>query len=161
MKKSLYIYPFIFFVILFGSPLVLSQEYKIFKTGHATIYYLEDSQLSDFLWKIGHLKLTPAIENSLVKNRVDRIIERVEAVLDMYPDNFHTDIFLRSGYKDGDIAFYSDKTESITVFVDRVTDGVLAHEVAHAVIIAYFRTPPPAKIQEILCRYADAQLWCD
>lgn len=159
MRKNLYTYPLIFLLILCNSPQIFPQDYKTFKTSYTTIYYSQGSELSDFLWRIGRLRLTPAVSSSLAKSRVDRIIEQVERTLDMYPRNFHVDIFLRSGYKDGNIAFYSEKTKSITIFVDRVTDGVLAHEVAHAVMNAYFKTSPPRKIQEILCQYADTHLW--
>lgn len=159
MSKALYVYPLIFLAILCSSPQALPQEYKRFETNRATIFYSENGELSDFLWKIGRLRLDQPVPTSLAKSRVDRIVEQVEAVLDMYPVNFHVDIYLRSGYEEGNIAVYSNRTKSITVFVDRVTDGVLAHEIAHAVINAYFSTPPPSKIQEILCQYVDVHLW--
>lgn len=159
MRKTLYVYPLIFLAILHSSPQAFPQKYETFKANRATIFYSENNQLSDFLWKISRLRLDRDVEASLARNRVDRIVEQVESTLNMYPENFHVDIFLRSGYKEGDIALYSDNTKSITVFVDRVTDGVLAHEIAHAVINAYFKIPPPLKIQELLCQYADAHLW--
>lgn len=161
MSRPLYIYPLIFLATLSNSPQALPQEYKKFETDYTTIYYSQDSQLDSFLWKIGHLRLGPSDEASLAKSRVDRIVERVEAVLNMYPENFFVEIFLRSGYKDGNIALYSDMTRSITVFAERVTDGVLAHEIAHAVLHRYFGMPLSSKIQEILCQYVDAYLWRD
>lgn len=159
MNKNLYIYPLILVAILCSLPQAFSQVYKTFETDYATIYYSQSSELSDFLWRIGRLRLGPAVGSPLAKSRVDRIVEQVERTLDMYPENFHIDIFLHSGYKDGDIAFYSDRTKSITIFADRVTDGVLAHEIAHAVMNAYFKSPPPSKIQEVLCQYTDKHLW--
>ena len=41
------------------------------------------------------------------------------------------------------------------VAVDSVTDNIIAHEIAHAVINAYFVIPPPARMQEILAQYMD------
>ena len=161
MNKTIYVYPLIFLATLCSSSLVLPQEYNTFKTDYTTIHYLQDVQLNDFLWRIGRLRLGPTAEASLAKSRIDRIAEQVELTLDMYPENFHVDIFLCSGYKEGNIALYSDKTKSIKAFVDRVTDGVLAHEVAHAVIDAYFKTPPSYRIEEMLCQYVDAHLWQD
>ncbi len=79
----------------------------------------------------------------------------------MFPDNFFIDIYLHPAYEGGLIAFYNHKTESVTVYADRVTDGVLAHEIAHAVINSYFDVPPPEKIQEILTHYVDRYLWSD
>ena len=85
----------------------------------------------------------------------------MEAILDMYPALFHIDLYLRSDYKQGNIAFYSEKYDTITIYVDRVTDGVLAHEIAHAIINDYFGFSPPSNTQEILCQYVDAHLWQD
>ena len=57
------------------------------------------------------------------------------------------------------LAFYSHKTKTIHVDVSSITDGVLAHEMAHGVINFYFKTPPPAKMQKILAQYVDLHLW--
>ena len=161
MKRPLYIYPLILLTVFCSSPQAIFQEYKTLETDYTVIHYSNDAQLSDFLWKIGYLKLNPTIDSSVVENRVDRIVERVEAILDMYPENFGIDIFLHSGYTEGNIAYYSERTKSITIFVERATDGVLAHEIAHAVINAYFQSILPPKLEEMLCQYVDSHLWQD
>ena len=115
--------------------------------------------MNDFSWRISGKRLSLAANAAFLKKRIDELVERVEAVLGIYPDSFHFDIYLEPEYHGGDIAFYSSHHRSITVAVDRVTDGVLAHEIAHAVINAYFKTPPPQKVQEILAQYVDRHLW--
>ena len=117
--------------------------------------------MADFAWRISGKTIDTSGNFDPAKNAVDGIIERVISILDMLPDNFRIDIYLHPTYATGQIAFYDNKTKSITVYADKVTDGVLAHEIAHAVINAYFDIPPPKKIQEILAQYVDRHLWSD
>ena len=56
------------------------------------------------------------------------------------------------------VAFYSHGMAGIYLTTERLNAGILAHEIAHAVINAYFVTPPPAKMQEILSQYVDRHL---
>ena len=136
-------------------------DYKTIETRHTRIRYLSDEDLTNFTWRISGRKGALPESAALIERAVDQIIERVMAILDMYPKMSLIDIILHPEYKEGSIAAYSDKAGVIDVYADRVTDGVLAHEMAHAVICAYFDIPPPEKIQEILCRYVDKQLWSD
>ncbi|MBN1871787.1 MAG: hypothetical protein JW800_04350 [Candidatus Omnitrophica bacterium] len=162
MKKSLFTFPLIALILFSQTPLAFSQEiHSPFKTDYTVIYYTQCDELNDFLWKIGNIAPSCGSDVCLVKTRVDRIVERVEDILGIYPENFKVDIYLKTGYKEGEIALYSETTRTITIFVERVTDGVLAHEMAHALIHAYFKTSPSRNVQEILCQYVDAYLWKD
>lgn len=134
---------------------------KVFKTTYTNIFYSADEDLSDFLWRISGKRFDFTQDSEPAKSGVDTIIRRVQSILDMYPDNFHIKIILYPYYEEGMAALYSHKTKSITLYADRVTDGVFAHEVAHAVICNYFPEPPPHKIQEILAQYVDKYLWED
>jgi len=159
-KPLLYIIFFLISVLSFP-PQSYAAEYKILKTKHAKIHYNQDKDLGDFIWRISGKRINQPADFSLAKSAVDRIIERVQSILDMFPDNFHIAIFLHPTYKDGDIALYKHKARALDVYVDRVTDGVLAHEIAHAIINSYFDVPPPKKVQEILSQYVDRHLWSD
>ena len=99
-------------------------------------------------------------------------MEKVRATLDMYPSDLHISLLLYPDHRSIEkkfrlftmtgnvpLAFYSNKTKSIYLNVNSVTDGVLAHEMAHAVINFYFKVPPPAKMQEILAQYVDLHIW--
>lgn len=108
----------------------------------------------------------------LAKNRVDRIVEKIAAILDMHPPDLHFSIYLYQTYRElentyrgmgimgkAPIAFYSHRTKAIYVSLENITDRILAHEIAHAVINFYFGTPPPGRMQEILAQYVDKHLW--
>jgi len=98
----------------------------------------------------------------LASNRIDRIIYRVQTILDMWPKNFRINIYLhRNALESNKVAYHDHKSKSIHISVDYASDGVVAHEIAHAVINQYFPTPPPSKMKEILSQYVDKHLWSD
>jgi len=139
-----------------------AEEGKIFKTKYTGIHYIADKDIDDFIWRLGGQRLLFTGDASLASHRVDRIVERVQTILDMRPHNFHVDIYLHRGLTDRRmVAFYEERSKSIRISVDYTTDGVLAHEIAHAVIDQYFVTSPPSKVQEILTQYVDKYLWSD
>lgn len=149
-------------LFLAGPPSALAQSEKIFKTRYAEIHYAEDKDINDFIWHLGGHKLELMRDTVLAQNQVDRIIERVEAILDMWPKNFSIKIDLhRHKLEPNRVAYYDNKNGSIHISIDHATDGVLAHEIAHAVIHRYFSSPPPSKVQEILTQYVDRYLWSD
>ena len=101
-------------------------------------------------------------EKEMASNRVDKIIERVETILDMRPKNLNIDIYLKRGdLKYNEIAFYQYKTSAVYLSVDKTSDGVFAHEISHAIVNRYFATPIPSKMQEIITQYVDRYLWSD
>lgn len=148
---------------------------KAYETGCCTIRYNDDADLKTFTLRIGGFRFTSkGLDDrlSLVKPRVDKIMEKVQAALDMHPSDMRILIVLYPDYKtlekkfreftvtgNTPLAFYANRTKTIYVDVKSITDGVLAHEMAHGVINFYFNTPPPAKMQEILAQYVDLHLW--
>ena len=132
---------------------------KILETRFATIHYADDQEINDLFWRISGKRLLLTGQTEMIKNRLDELVERVEQALEMYPPSLHFGVELRAHYVSGAIAEYFHRTKAITVSLDRVTDGVLAHEMAHAVICAYFPVPPPEKAQEILAQYVDKHLY--
>jgi len=149
-------------IALLNPFLAFAQSEKIFQTKYARIHYMEDKDLSDFIWRISGARFEFSIDKNLAQNKVDRIIERVETILDMWPKNFNIDIYLhREELKLNKVAYYEHKTKSIHASIDNISDGVFAHEIAHAIISQYFSSPPPSKAQEILTQYVDKYLWSD
>jgi hypothetical protein len=136
-----------------------SASAKTIETQFARIQYSDDQHLNDFVWRVTGRRLEAAESENAAKARVDELVDRVESLLDMRTNALHFDIVLEPVYAAGNIAFYSHEKKSIRVFVNRVTDGVLAHEIAHAVICHYFPVPPPERTQEILAQYVDQHLW--
>jgi hypothetical protein len=151
------------------------EESKVIETNCCKIQYQYSELLRNFTLRIGGFKYTSkGLDDNPanVKTRVDGIMKKVQSILDMYPEDLRISIVLypehnslsnmfRQFSKAGNIpiAFYSHKSKSIYVDVSSVTDGVLGHEMAHAVINFYFVTPPPAKMQEILAQFVDLHLW--
>jgi len=155
-----------FFLLIFLSLVstrpAWAQTDKVFQTKFTTIHYTDDAQIDAFIWRLGGQRLEYVNEPELASHRIDRLIERVSMILDMYPENFQIAIHLRSDeLLMNKIAYFEYETNAIYSSVDKVSDGVIAHELAHAIIVRYFPTPPPSKVQEILAQYVDRQLWSD
>lgn len=146
-----------------GDPSALpAPNEKILKTKYSVVHYTNDEDIDDFIWRLGGQRLEIVNDPALASSRIDRIISRVEAILDMWPENFTVHLYLHRGaLKPNEVAFYEHKTKALNISVDYASDGVLAHEVAHAVINQYFAVPPPSKVQEILSQYVDKHLWGD
>jgi len=163
------------FSILFPPPARAEQVWqKNYKTDRATIHYNNENDLYRFTRKISSGTKTSFLYKGIgtsARSRIDRIVYKVETLLDMHPLNFHFDIYLYPTYLElvevyrglgirgtTPIAFYSHRAKSIYISLEKLNEGVFAHEVAHAVINRYFPTPPPARMQEILAQYVDKHL---
>lgn len=139
-----------------------SYEFQVFRTTYTTIYFIDEYDLEAFLWKItGDKDINIYSYPGIAKSRVDRIVEKVQSILDMYPARFRVDVYVHPHYDMGPIAFFSYETNSITTFADKSTDRTFAHEVAHAVVRSYFKVLPPKTIREMLSQYVDEHLWDD
>lgn len=150
------------FILTIGVSAGFAESSNIFKTKYTTIHYKEDKDLSDFLWRLGGTRIDFTRDKDMASNRIDRIVERVETIIDMRPKDLNIDVYLQRGdLKYNEIAFYQHKTHAVYISVDKASDGVFAHEIAHAVINRYFTTPIPSKIQEIITQYVDRYLWSD
>ena len=147
----------VLFSLFQAAPCVAEQQIE---TKFAVLRYPNDQALSQFCWRITGQRVLTGGEG-LVKNRVDELVQRVEEILEMYPGNFRFTILLVNGNAEMPVAQYSHGTRTVAVAVDRATDGVLAHEIAHAVICVYFPVPPPERAQEILAQYVDKHLYED
>jgi len=142
----------------------------VLETRYATVIYSNESQIREFNSGVsvslgGRSGITMFDE---AKNKVDVIAERIMMVLEMYVKNLKFKITLlssagdvrrvyRSKYgRDTDfISFYSPGEKTIYLSVDDASRRIFGHEVAHAVIDAYFKVPPSVKIHEMLAKYAE------
>jgi len=166
----------ILFLLLIAPGLSMSQEvWESYETDCCSIQYYDENQLNDFSLRVGGIRYTSnGLDGDIETTgyRVDEIMEKVSNTLDMYPEEVIITILL---YPDHDslgeifreitqeeyvpLAFYSHSTESIHVDASSFTEGILAHEMAHAIINMYYDEPLPAKTQEILAQYVDKHLW--
>jgi len=138
-----------------------AEDERVFSTGYCDIHYTETAALSDFFWRISGRRFDFTGDVILARSRVDRLVERVQDILDMRPEGLRIRIDLFARHEKGMIAAYYKNTNSIKIYADKVTDGIFAHELAHAVICNYFDAAPPGKMQEILTQYVDKHLWDD
>lgn len=158
-----------------GSTAAAGREAEL-KTYYATILHPGPGPLAEFGESISRRALLkggdPAKVEKKVAEEVDAIVYRVKRLLDMYPVGFEFTIRVHNGPEDlvgawrsagktgrPPIAFFVAATGTIHLTIENLTAGVLAHEIAHAVINSYFETPPPEKMQEILSQYVDRHLW--
>ncbi len=147
----------------------------VVKTFYAEIYYPADKALAEFTERTSFNSPALGMSNprieTMAADNVDRIVFRVKTLLDMYPAELSFSIHIYETYSElsavyrnigmigtPPVAFYSHGMAGIYLTTERLNAGILAHEIAHAVINAYFVTPPPAKMQEILSQYVDRHL---
>ncbi|MDD5671543.1 MAG: hypothetical protein PHN49_07880, partial [Candidatus Omnitrophica bacterium] len=71
-----------------------SASFRLFKTRFTEIAYSDDQALSDFLWRISGKRLSAKDDLTPAKSRLDEIVERVQTVLDMHPENFQLKVRL-------------------------------------------------------------------
>ena len=109
--------------------------------------------------------------NDEIIRKVDRLVEKVQIILDMrkpfrkvnvnlYPDAgaLHQAYFKLYRARKQPRAWYTFERNTIYMNVQDVFAGMLAHEVAHAVVDHYLTVRPPRATAEILARYVDQHL---
>lgn len=148
----------------------------------ASIHYQDPGQLDLLARKIHPNPLTVSLNQIFMGSHrsidevkagryVDQLFQRVQAVLDMPKHDMKIQIRL---YRDqGDLsgvfegitsrhtqvpAFYWKETNAIYLNLEKISAGILAHEMAHAVIAHYFIISPPEKISELLCQYVEREV---
>lgn len=125
-------------------------------------------------WRLKNLFSFSGSENSMdsIKNKVDAIFERVQEILDMrkwmdpvriyiYPDkkSFKEVRNQLTGKNSRFRSWYIFEKNSIYVNARDINEGILAHEMAHAIIDHYMAIRPPRATTEILARYVDRHLY--
>ena len=176
---TLYHFVAIFILIFPVSAFACDSLPKSVGTKYATICYANERGLQRFTKSIG--KGSSFFSDGSEKDpsetgkKVDSLVERVSRLLDMHPFDLYINIYVYQNHNEIEraythmttlgvfgripIAFYSHKNRTIHVSVENISAGILAHEIAHAVINFYFPEPPPERMQEILAQYVDKHLW--
>ena len=106
-----------------------------------------------------------------VVQKVDALFVRAQEILDMrkymrrvqinlYPNKEAlAEAYQKEVKKPGELrAWYTFEQHTIYVQVEDVNEGMLAHEMAHAIIDHFLQVRPPPATAEILARYVDAHL---
>lgn len=147
----IFLMSFIFVSACFGDAGV-----KVLETQYANIVYNNQQDLNELSRRIG--------ANGDVILRVDLIMRRVSSIsgIDIPKDFQKINVFLRTDYnltKQDIISTYNSTTNTILIYTDTVTDGVLAHEFMHALLNQVYKGNMSAITQEILCQYIDSHLY--
>lgn len=162
----------------------LAKEYKSL---YVTVQYTSAAQLTMFAQKVAPgpiaRKLTEVLASSpnptsgALGQYLDALLKRVQMLLDMRLSRMTIKIRILDSEEQvmaeflkltgGHLsryhsrrppAFFSRKDNTIYIQTRRLNVGMLAHEMAHAVLLHYFRVPPPLKIQEMLAIYIDREI---
>lgn len=152
------------------------------ETKHTIIDYQSPEDLKTFNKKVVYYSaqrslkslFSPSGSNSLtdrLKKKVDALYERVQEILDMRERMNKVIINISHDKKQLNAAFYRIfkkkcsvrawyiyEFNTIYINADDLNEGILAHEMAHAIIDHYFAVRPPEATAEILARYVDKHL---
>lgn len=157
-------------------------SWQIKETNHTVIRYQSAGDLKKFngrieygpeKWSLKYLYEAGEPEglNKIIEKKVDSIFERVQSILDMrkkmrkvtinlFQDKkqLHDAYYKLTKQECRVRAWYSYETNSAYVQLTDLHAGMLAHELAHAIIDHYLLIPPPRAAAEILARYVDSHI---
>ena len=168
-------------VSVIDSPL---DETRIIKTKHCTVYLAHgvDAGKVDKRLKIRFRDIFLSSDNYVLKKgtseekigeKVSRIFQKVEQVLDMYPRRMKLSLKIYANQAElnevfyeimgkknigKEKAFYVHRFETIYTTQRAITANILAHEMGHAVCDHYFLIKPPQKVRELMSQYAEYHL---
>ncbi len=157
---------------------VAPQELSIVSR-YAKISYPNRSVLKRFnkeLYVSG--RLLSMIKRTPVKNieeevtaKIDAIVERAMAALDMYPQDLQFSItilpdtsYVKNVFRkiynvDVDyIAFYSPHLNHAFYSANNARLRVVCHEIGHVVVENYFKVSPPQRIHEVMAQYVEKHI---
>jgi len=157
-------------------------SWKETKTRYTILRYQTLEDLIEFSKKINyspgasglgwltHGSSSRSLEDRL-KAKIDAIFQRVQQILDMRRkiEMVHIDLYQNKGqlsdafkglyHKECRLrAWYAFEKHTIYLNLEDLHEGMLAHEMAHAIIDHYFAMRPPSATAEILARYVDSHL---
>ena len=166
--------------ICFSQQYEQEDDWLSFQTAYFTVYYKPDVNLKRVLGRLSGRSL-PTYSNlpayalggieEKVAYRLDVVFMRVRDILGMYPNkaeikikihknrqNINAELCYFSRADANCKSFYTYRFNTIYTSEQDMTDSVIAHEMAHAVVDNYFSTTPSEKMAEILATNVDLHL---
>lgn len=153
-------------------------EWSELETKYFRVYFQRDVDLSTverrlnqdyFIFSIRSGRGNNAEEK--IARRLDSIFSQATDILDMHPkitklrvkvykdsELLYQDYRKMTDRSEGEKAFYVHDCGMIYTSEDGISDSVMAHEIAHAIIDNYYQGIPPARISETLASYVDMHL---
>ncbi len=168
-------------LVLTGYQPVSAVQWKTVKTKYLNLHYQSESDLKKFDKKIKAVKNTGSFSSysssgstgglhGRIAKKIDTLVEKVQLILDMrkaikinvriYPDKSALREAYFKIYKKDKVlrAWYLFEYNTIYVNADDLFAGMLAHEIAHAIVDHFLDVRPPRATAEILARYVDGHL---
>jgi hypothetical protein len=161
---------------------LIDAGWKVIESEHCTIFLHPEvnmekvnNKIAIRFYSLDKTTFAPgekSIEEQLA-DKLERIFMKIEQVLDMYPQDLHLNIKIFKtqaqlddeyakifGSSDGmlRISYYIHKHAAIFTTEQAVREGVIAHEMGHAISDHYFLVNPSEKIKELLAQYAEIHL---
>lgn len=156
------------------------ESWPSFQSAYFTVYHEPDVNLKRVLNRLSTRGI-PQEKNppsyafggleAKVAYRLDRIFSRAKEILGATPAGVHINIrifknrkglndkyCLLSRRSDSCKSFYVYRYNTIYTSEQDITDSLIAHEMAHALIDNYFSTTPPEEMAEILATNVDLHL---
>lgn len=153
----------------------IGEDWKKVDTKDFTIYCEEGVDLDKVARrlrrKIFFFGRAPSYDEGTEKNvadRLDSLFGRAREILDMYPhmpkikvkifsseDDLFKEYRKLTGSSGWARAFYVHFYRTIFTSEDTITDSVMAHEMAHAIIDCYYKSIPSPQVSEALASYID------
>jgi len=149
------------------------------KTLYATVRYDNDDLLRHFNQELYlpnrlQLKMRNWPSDTLadeVTNKINLLVDQVQAVMDMHPDRLKftivllaspeavQEVFLQKYGKEVDhLAYYSLSEKTIYFSVDNASLNVVAHEIGHVVVDHYYKVHTPYNIHELMAQFAEKNI---
>ncbi len=181
LKRVLTAYALVCIFALSAASPVQAVQWKTVKTKYLNLHYQSDGDLKTFDKKIEPVEKLDSFSSFSsgdfykgphgdLAQKVDLLVEKVQLILDMrkpikinvriYPDKEALQKAYFQVYKKAKAlrAWYIFEYNTIYLQAGDLFAGMLAHEVAHAVVDHYLDVRPPRATAEILARYVDAHL---
>lgn len=168
-------------IIFAGQQSAIAESYRVV-TKHVLFYFNSAEDMVDFSGsidypsevKIGGIFSSPTTEEvkKHLIDKVDRLFKKAQMILDMRKRMpkvkikvFSNSEQLEKKYvrlyktKGSPRGWYTFKINTVFLNVEDVHEGMLAHELGHAIIDNYLKVRPPRATAEILAKYVDKNLF--
>ncbi len=152
--------------------------WTVLETKYVKIKYKSRDSLKEFIDNIDYgpgSGLFSSVDaqdlEGAARKRVDALFQRVQEILDMRKRIARPTIWVHPDEEDMARKFSSQssrpmrirawyvyETNSVHINAEDIHEGILAHELAHAVIDNFLEVRPPSATAEILARYVDEHL---
>jgi hypothetical protein len=150
-----------------------------FKTKYATVTYSNDRLLERFndnLVISRQLNILVRRRQSVtlkdeVKNKIDLIVEKAEAILEMFPPKVEFELVLLEDENDVKrysksarlahkklVGFFDPKTSKIYISVNGVDLKAFSHEIGHLIIEHHFEISPPVVTREMMAQFVASRI---